>query len=91
MVFINFSIPQLLIELIEIVNDFNNLYGVSGFEKEIRVYIEDRIKVRERKDKQLRILRHDMRLFLNTMLLYLQEGDHDNAYKLANELGRIVL
>lgn len=41
-------------------------------------------------EQELRILRHDMRLFLNTMMLYLKDDDKDNAYKLASTLAEQI-
>ena len=62
-------------------------------EQIISITIEQQQKEMEKirtTEQELRILRHDMRLLLNTMLLYLQEGDHDNAYKLANTLAENI-
>ena len=58
-------------------------------EQIINIAIEQQQKEMEKirsTEQELRILRHDMRLFLNTLLLCLQKGDYDNAYKLVNTL-----
>ena len=58
-------------------------------QKEIN-YIEDRIKVRERKDKQLRILRHDFRHILISMQQYINEDNKTEARKLIENYIEIV-
>lgn len=45
-------------------------------------YVEDRIKIREKKDRQLRILRHDFRHILITMQQYINEDNKVEAKKL---------
>lgn len=62
-------------------------------EQIINITVEQQQKEMEKirsTEQELRILRHDMRLFLNTLLLYLKEGDHDNAYKIASTLAEQV-
>lgn len=53
-------------------------------QKEIS-YLDDRLKVREKKDKQLRILRHDFRHVLITMRQYLKENNMYEANKLIDQ------
>ena len=38
------------------------------------------------KEHEVRILRHDMRLYLNTLIMYINENDKDSALKLASTL-----
>ena len=38
------------------------------------------------KEKEIRIIRHDMRLFLNTLIMQINQGDKDAALKLATTL-----
>ncbi len=38
------------------------------------------------KEQEIRILRHDMRLFLNTLILYINQDDKEAAFKLATTL-----
>lgn len=38
------------------------------------------------KEQEVRIIRHDMRLFLNTLIMHINQDDKDTALKLANTL-----
>lgn len=62
-------------------------------EQIIRITIEQQQKEMDnirRTEQELRILRHDMRLFLNTILLHIEEDNKEGAYRLATTLIKTI-